>query len=613
MLSEKSGTKFKRSGHRVRRRRLFWAAVWTAALALVLVGATLWLGSKAATVRSELQSATELIPALKSQVEANDADSAKTTVEALVQHTGAAREASQDPLWKTASALPWIGPNLAAASEVSTSADDVARLGAQPLVNALKTLNWAHLTPTTAGIDLSPITSAAPKIQTAAHAVHESSRRLDAIDADSLMPQIADPLKAARAELGGLSRDLLSAADATKLAPAMLGENTPRRYLLMMQNNAESRATGGIPGALAVLNLDKGKLSLESQTSAGALGTFNPPFGVDNEQEAIYSKRLGKFMQDVNLTPDFPTTASTARAMWEKKTGEQLDGVLSIDPVALSYILDATGPVQVTNPEVRAIGGALPHELTRENVVRTLLSDAYAAIEDPALQDVYFAGAANEIFGAVSSGKADSKKLMAALTKGVTERRILLWSGKTAEQDIISRYSLGGAVAGTVVSPAQFGVYFNDGTGAKMDFWVRRTVQVVKDCPRDGYRDVTIRVTSTNTAPADAATSLPAYVTGAGVFGVPAGSVKTNVVVYGPVQSNIDTVVKDGIKIPFAAQHHDQRAVGTSTIQLGPGETASLDFNFGRIVQHSEPDLVVTPTTQDVKAVIQPINLAACE
>ena len=82
---------------------------------------------------------------------------------------------------------------------------------------------------------------------------------------------------------------------------------------------------------------------------------------------------------------------------------------------------------------------------------------------------------------------------------------------------------------------------------------------------------------------------------------------------YGPVQSNIDTVVKDGVKIPFAAQRHGQRAVGTSTVQLKPGESTSLDFKFGHIVQHADPKLVVTPTTVALADVIQAGDSGSCE
>ncbi|WP_243836833.1 DUF4012 domain-containing protein [Paenarthrobacter nitroguajacolicus] len=462
-------------------------------------------------------------------------------------------------------------------------------------------------------MDLAPLQAAAPQVQSAAYAVRESAQRLNEIEIDNLLPQVSQPLVDAREKLSALQGDLDTAADTAKLAPSMLGADTPRRYLLLMQNNAESRATGGIPGALAVLKVDKGTLSLESQTSATALGSFTPPVDVGDEQRTIYSARVGKFMQDVNLTPDFATTASTAQLMWERSTGERLDGVLSLDPVALSFILEATGPVPIADPTIREIGRSLPPELTGRNVVQTLLSDAYAKIEEPKFQDVYFAGAAKEIFGALSSGKTDPKKLMDALTKGVEERRILLWSASADEQSTIAQHSLGGLISGSAVSPAQFGVYFNDGTGAKMDYWMKRSVEVLTDCTRDGYREVAIRVTSTNTAPTDAAISLPAYVTGNGAYGVPAGTVQTNVVAYGPVQSNVDTVVKDGEKIPFAAQRHNQRAVGTTTIRLAPGESSTLEFNFGHIVQGSQPELVVTPTTQLVKDVIQGTTAASCE
>ncbi len=596
-----------------RRRRILITGIWSTVVAIIILGCVAWLGARAVTIQSELKAAIALLPDLKTNIAANDAGAAAGTVEALALHTGAARDAANDPLWKAASVLPFLGPNMQAANEVATSADDVARLGAVPLVRAFESLNWKALTPNPAGMDLTPLQSAAPKVQAAAYTVRESAQRLNSIDIDGLLPQISAPLIEARDKLSSLQGELDSAADAARLAPEMLGAEAPRRYLLLMQNNAEARASGGIPGALAVLNIDKGKLKLEAQTSATALGAFIPPVAIDSEQQAIYSARVGKFMQDVNLTPDFPTTASTAQAMWEKRTGERLDGVLSLDPIALSFILEATGPVQMTDPLVKEIGSSLPAQLTPENVVGTLLSDSYAKIDKPDLQDVYFAGAAKEIFGALSSGKTDPKKLMDSVSRGVQERRILLWSASTDEQATIGKYTLGGLISGGATSPAQFGVYFNDGTGAKMDYWMKRTVQVVKDCTRDGYREMTVRVTNTNTAPTDAARSLPPYVTGDGAFGVPAGSVQTNLVAYGPAQSNIDTVVKDGTKIPFAAQRHAQRAVGTATIQLAPGQSTSVEFTFGHIVQHAEPQIDVTPTTQPVKDVIKAPSDSACE
>ncbi len=318
-------------------------------------------------------------------------------------------------------------------------------------------------------------------------------------------------------------------------------------------------------------------------------------------------------MQDVNLTPDFPTAASTAQQMWERQTGQRVDGVVSIDPVTLGYVLKATGPINISDTNSLTLEGTtLPTQLNGANVVKTLLSDVYKEIEKPEMQDLYFADVAQEVFSALAEGKGAAKGLLDGIAKGTSEGRVLLWSANVSEQSVISKYQVSGSISGPSVAPAQFGVYFNDGTGAKMDYYVKRTVQLVKECPKDGYEQTTVRITSTNTAPADAATSLPPYVTGDGVFGVPPGSVQTNIVAYGPAQAHVETAKLDGQKTEFAPYFHGNRPVGVLAIRLAPGDSKTVDFTFGKIVQHTEPNVVVTPTVQDVKDVTLPTETAAC-
>ncbi|MFF1881311.1 DUF4012 domain-containing protein [Pseudarthrobacter sp. NPDC058196] len=601
------------AGRRKRPQRILKFGAPIAVFIILLGGGVTWLGIKANTIKIELESAAALIPQLKQEILVSDEESAAATVATLREHTASARRAADDPLWTLASGMPWLGANTSAIAEVSRSADDVVSLGLSPLVNIYESLDWDTLLPSSSGTNLEPLKAAAPSVASSAYVVRASSERLEAIDTSQLLPQVATPLREATSELKQAVGALDSAADAANIAPAMLGSDGIKNYLLVVQNNAEARASGGIPGALAILTMEKGKLSFSGQTSAAELGVFAPSLPVDQEQQQIYSTRLGKYMQDVNLTPDFPTAASTARAMWEKKTGQKVDGVISIDPVVLGYILQSTGPVAVTGPELAAVKAAgLPTELTGGNVVPTLLSDVYAKIKQPKLQDTYFAGVAREVFSALSSGKGESKGLISGITRGAEEGRVLVWSADTSEQAVMSKYSLSGSISGPSVSPAQFGVYFNDGTGAKMDYYVKRTVQLVKECPANGYEETTVRVTSTNTAPADAATSLPAYVTGAGAFGVAPGTVQTNVVAYGPAQANVESASVDGQKTPFAPYIHANRPVGVVAQKLAPGESKTVDFTFGKIVQHAEPNLVVTPTVQHVKDVILPTENASC-
>ncbi|MGO4473851.1 DUF4012 domain-containing protein [Arthrobacter sp. M-10] len=596
------------------RRRLLTTGICLAAVLVLAGAAVLWLGAKASTIKNELEASTQLVPKLKENILKNRPAEANAVVDELRHHTATARDAASDPLWSLASATPWLGTNFSATAEIARSADDVATLGVAPLVKVYDSLNWDKLMPSGSGTDLEPIRKAAPAVASASHAVRASAERLNGIDAATLLPQVAGPLAQARQQLSSVVEELNTASDAAALAPAMLGSDRPRHYLLLVQNNAEVRATGGIPGALVVLTADKGKISLSAESSATQLGVFNPPISVDAEQQRIYTDRMGTFMQDVNFTPDFPTSATTALKMWEQKKGERLDGAISIDPVALGYILDATGPISLQDPQIIALTeGKLPTQLSGKNVVKTLLSDVYAQIKDPKAQDIYFATVAKEIFGALSSGKGEAKSLLAGVGKGVDEHRVLLWSADTSEQSVLTKYTLSGSISGPSVPAAQFGAYFNDGTGAKMDYYVKRTVQLIQQCTAsDGYGTIKVRITSTNTAPADAATSLPAYVTGAGAFGVPPGTAQSNVIAYGPAQANVETATQDGKNVAFGAQRHDDRPVGTLSVRLAPGQSSTVEFTFGKIVQHGQPEVVVTPTVQSVDNVILPTQSESC-
>ncbi|QOD02643.1 DUF4012 domain-containing protein [Pseudarthrobacter sp. BIM B-2242] len=609
-----STSQLSKSGRKVRRRLLVSLLGSLAAIVLIAVAGAAWLGGKASAINSELTSVTGLIPSLKEEIASGNSDAATVTVESVRAHAATAKQAADDPLWTLASTLPGVGSNFSAVAEVARSADDVANLGLAPLVEVYGSLDWGTLLPSASGTDLEPLRAASPSISAAAHAVRLSADRLRQIDTTKLMPHVAEPLTRARDQLQDITGTLDAAANASSLAPGMLGAQSPRSYLLMIQNNAETRASGGIPGALAVLNFDEGRLTLGAQSSAADIGVMSPIVPTDPEQQQIYSQRVGKFMQDVNLTPDFPTAASTAQAMWERKTGQRVDGVISIDPVALSYILDATGPVKITHPElVKLASLGLPTELTGKNVVQTLLSDVYAKIEQPVLQDVYFAGVAQEIFAALSDGRGNAKGMIEGLTRGTGEGRVLVWSGLPSEQSVIAKYALSGSVAGPSVAPAQFGVYFNDGTGAKMDFYIKRTVQLIQECTSDDYSQITVRIASTNTAPSNAATSLPSYVTGGGAFGIAPGTVQTNVTAYGPVQANLAGAKQDGKVTSVSSHRHAGRPVGTTTVTLAPGESSTVDMKFNKIVQHTRPALRVTPTVQDIGDVLLETESATCD
>lgn len=601
---------------RVRRRhRRFVIRLATALGAvLILLGlAGVWIATKAVEISSELQAAKALVPALTKEMSVYDDSGARLTLDRIIGHTSAARAATDDPVWKLASGLPWLGGNFSAVRELSVAADEIATGAAKPLLSVLSSLDVNSLTPVDGRFDLEPLRAASPTIVSAATTVDLSRSRLREIDQSNLISDVAAPLADTITTLDALGRNLDTASQVSRILPSMMGANEARDYLVLVQNNAELRASGGLPGALAVIRMDNGLISLVGQASGADMGKFEPPLELDEEQKGIYSSRLGVFISDVNLTPDFPTTARLAKGMWERRYGTSIDGVLGLDPVVLAHILEASGPIDLGESGDGYAQSNLPKVLTSRNVVKTLLSDVYLNLETNEMQDAYFMDATAKIFDFLASGNASGPALMKALTLSYEEGRVHVWSDDAEDQSVLNNTRLGGSAVGPSTGGTSFGVYFNDGTGAKMDYYVQRTVKLVEVCTNSEYAEYRVKITSANTAPLNAATSLPTSVTGDGRYGTPPGSVQTNIAVYGPALSYVDSANRDGTRVNFGAYLHGNRPVGIVTTRLAPGESSEIEVAFVKVVQQAAPTLRVTPTAQEVKDVTMPTEFASCK
>ncbi|MER2133600.1 MAG: DUF4012 domain-containing protein [Arthrobacter sp.] len=598
--------------HAKRKRRVLLRLTVFALIGIALLSvAGGLLARQVAGVKEELTQGMDLLPKLRLQLSNGQLAEAQQSLDQMEHHVSGARSSATGPLWQAASFLPLVGPSFDAVSEISVSADDVLSRAVGPLLSTYDSLDWKALSPVDGRIDASTLAAAEPTITSAAATVRLSQERLNAIDLSRLVPAVAEPLSTMKQELGTVSDALHVASSAAQLLPPMLGQGEQRSYLLLIQNSAESRATGGIPGALAIVTTNDGLISLGTQSSASAMGEFSPTLDVDPGQESLYTTRLGSRMQNVNLTPDFPTAANTAKRMWETRyDGENIDGVIALDPVVLAHLLEATGPVVLEDPDILTLmdNTDLPKSLTSANIAATLLSDVYREIDDPKTQDLYFAAVASSIFDAFTNGITEGGSLVEALAISVDENRLYLWSNDEAEQEIIRSTRIGGAVDGPGSGGAAFGVFFNDGTGAKMDYYARRTVELQRICEDPDHSRYTVRLVVSNTAPTDAAASLPGYVSGNGMFGVHPGHIRTNYVFYGPSQSIAEAAMLNGRPVPMSSGLHAQRPVGTLTVELAPGETATLEMHFAKVVQTSEPQLRVTPGVTPRNEVVLPFN-----
>jgi len=83
-----------------------------------------------------------------------------------------------------------------------------------------------------------------------------------------------------------------------------------------------------------------------------------------------------------------------------------------------------------------------------------------------------------------------------------------------------------------------------------------------------------------STAPADAATSLPAYVTGGGRYGIDPGSQVVALRIYGPAGGSIDAISIDGQQVrKIEVVDHDGRPVTTVYPALAPQQSQEVAWS----------------------------------
>jgi hypothetical protein len=566
-----------------------------AGVGLVLLACAAWIGIRALIAKGDLQASVSLVSQIKTEIGAGNVKAAQATTKQLGDKVHNARDLTSDPIYRAAEILPLAGPNLTALRHATAIVSDVADTAVAPLASVAGSINLASFKPVNGAVQLKPLETVAPTVIKANAAMQSELADARAIDTTRTITPVNNAIKQ-------LTDSLVSASDITdaavrvvRLLPPMMGENGPRNYLLLFQNNAEARSTGGIPGALAVLHVENGAVSLTQQASSADFRRLaEPVMPLPQDTSAFYSPLVGEYIQDVNLTPQFPVAAQLAKQMWKQQIGTDVDGVITLDPVALSYLLKATGPVTLTTGD----------RLTSKNAVRMLLSNAYARFERPRDQDAFFASAAAEVFAKLAAGDLQPRPMISALVKAANEHRILIWSATADEQKSLEQTTLAGGLPVSSDTAQRFGVYLNDRTMAKMDYYLRTTVGLGQAvCRADKRPTYAVNVTLKSTAPADAASTLPAYVLGGTGAGVPLGSISTAVSVYAPRGATLVGAVSDGKQYAVNWGKVGGHPVGQVSIVLAPGQATTVQLQFlgasafdGDLSAQTTPGVYVTET-----------------
>lgn len=578
-----------RTGSPVRKRAM-WACL---AFLVVLVAFVSWLGINALDAKSNLEQARGSAQQTKDALLQGDSEGASQSAANAASHAQAARDATHSLPWNIAAGVPWIGSPFKTGQEISNVVLGLSADVLQPAAESAGVLAPDQLL---AGgrLNVESLSSQEPQLSKIA----ASAVRLD-LEARSISdPRYVSVLAVARSELQQQTADVSGLLEnttlAARVAPSLMGLDGPRTYFMAFQTPAEARGTGGLLGGFGILRFDNGVPTVEDLGPNTELTKVYTPIDLGPEFQKNYG--TGNPFTDVrnsNQSSHFPYAAQIWRSMWEQQTGMNVDGVIALDPVALSYILGAVGPVTMPNGEI----------ITKDNVVELTLSTAYTRFpDDQTARKEYLQGIATEVVKKLTGPIADPRGLLNALGKGVSEQRISMWSSLPADQELLEQTPLANVIPEDSAPYAE--VVVNNLGGNKMDYYLTRNIEYVADGCEGATRNSTVTVRLANTAEDVPA---PDYVAGALGFtkeqnlNVPRGTMLTSVRLLATAGAEVESVLSNGLRLPVFTTTERNHPSFEVQIAVPPGQTAEVVYRLSEPTAAGAARVPVQPLVDVVK------------
>lgn len=399
------------------------------------------------------------------------------------------------------SRLPIIGRSIDAERRVAEAAE-AAVAAALDIDNATRDLG------STGRVDLVALQRAAVTLQARADQLRGPVRRLHEAPTSWVPGIVSRNVRSAQTQLGDVDTQLLKAAAAARALRGVLGGDGPRQVLVVLENNAELRGTGGLVSTFAQGTAQGGALRLQPfrevrEVAADASTAIVVPSPADFARHYGPYRANTTLWRNTTMTPDAPTAAAVLAEIAARTTGVRPDVVLLLDVPGIAQIVDATKPILLEGKR-----------LTGADVIRTLLVDAYVGrTGDDAQNDRRRREqlAADAAFGDLTAAPA-TLSLAKALADAAAGRHLALWSARPAEQADLVLAGAAGAVnpqGSDLAMAVTNNLGDSPGVGNKLDYYIERRLAVEVEVGRE-HATVTQTLTLANNAP----TGLTPYVEG---------------------------------------------------------------------------------------------------
>ena len=601
-----------------RGRRVVLLAVGVGALLVVIAGALavfryLPALDEARALRTDLET-------MVTRVEGTGLGIDRATVDALDADLASARGRldnlqallAGDPLIRVARALPLTAANVRGADDVVAGAADLLDAVGQGLAIGrqfvdIREAQAADPGSASALSQLVELMATSRDLAVSAAASVASARQTLAAVPDGLIGQVESVRDAMQTRIEKYGPLLDTYVQVSAQLPGILGWNGPRRYLVLTQDPAELRPSGGLIGSYGIIAFDRGKITERRFLNVSPLdGKNDYPFVRPPQELANYLLGPTQSWQlaDAGWSPDFPTSAQDALRLYTNESGDaRIDGVFAITTHTIDELLKVTGPISVPEYNVTIASGE-----TTLKVLQLTRAPRKPGEDAKAFLSVF----ADRLFSTLLAlPPARWGDIIGAAGTFGQEHLLLAWFHDATDEAFTADGGFGGAIRqdqGDFVYP----VDSNVAPASKLNAWTTRTMDLSVQIDAVGNARNTLAVTWANRvetpdgAPYRAMTNV-----GGSILGM-----YFRLLV--PERSRIEAVSGGGlppVTDPAVVEDEAGRTAIGTYLQVPPGQTsltytwtspyaASVDTAGGtyRLTIQAQPGMLPEPLNLTIRA-----------
>ncbi|MBO4835933.1 MAG: DUF4012 domain-containing protein [Lachnospiraceae bacterium] len=430
-------------------------------------------------------------------VKEDDFDGAEQAMNEVDNVRIALRNKINDPFWSQAGKLPFLKQDLQAVNELLDILDTACGEIIHPFIDQAKAHPLSDLK-AEGGFNVSMIDSYLDFAEVIIPTVDEMAERMNTIEFGPLSKNAVGDYSEKISSLVELYEHF---KEYIPLVRAFCGDGEDRFYLMLAQNSAEIRASGGFPGSVGTVRIQDGVLEIGDFMSVYDLIPMGQAYesGITDQEIQLFGYMYAGEAHDSNFNPHFARVAEITAISYEEGYGEKVDGVISLTPAVIQDIL------KFLDQSITLDDGT---ELNGENATRIIQRDLYiiyqgqewaAAVNNDYI-DSLFSETAKQAMGVL----VDNFKLeklpdyVKLFENGFQNRTIMLWLADPFEERLVEKVGASGNLNKDKDNP-KAGIYFSTCDPSKLGMFVEILPEMSEPTIlEDGSREYQITVTFNN-------------------------------------------------------------------------------------------------------------------